>query len=350
MKQQRSRGFTLIELLVVIAIIAILIALLLPAVQQAREAARRSQCKNNLKQIGIALHNYHETYNRFVYRKGGTAEPTNNNNLSNRNRKSGFIPLLPFMDQAPMYEQISAGDATMAPGGPCGWCSWAVWNIQVPGLICPSDTYVPANAQGNTTYAFSIGDSINATVSGTQVRGMFAYRTCYGLQHVTDGASNTVFMSERVRANFGIGGNQRPLAIEGTQTGLATVNTSPGICLAEVVNGAYVNPATVKGRFGSVWTDGQPERVAFNTVLPPNSPSCVNDANANADSNGGVYSASSRHTGGVHALFGDGAVHFISENIDTGNLGAPEVTSGPSPYGVWGAMGSKAGGDIVGSF
>ena len=106
-----AAGFTLVELLVVIAIIGILVALLLPAVQAAREAARRTECNNNLKQLGLALHNYHDTHKAFVYRKGGTTGGTTAQ--SNQGRRSGFISLLPFMEQTPMYEQINAGDAAI---------------------------------------------------------------------------------------------------------------------------------------------------------------------------------------------------------------------------------------------
>src|SRR5579863_732782 len=113
------RAFTLIELLVVIAIIAVLVALLLPAVQQAREAARRSQCKNNLKQLGLALHNYHDAYGCFPFECGGTTDPpgasghtTGGNNWS---RLSGTVVLLPFFDQAPLWNQIAGGGQ---PGGP----------------------------------------------------------------------------------------------------------------------------------------------------------------------------------------------------------------------------------------
>src|SRR5512143_367601 len=101
---RRRSAFTLVELLVVIAIIGILIALLLPAVQAAREAARRSQCTNNLKQLGLALHNYHDTHQMFVYRKGGTTGGSATQ--SNQGRLSGFIPLLPYWEQRPMYDRI----------------------------------------------------------------------------------------------------------------------------------------------------------------------------------------------------------------------------------------------------
>src|SRR5436190_20896556 len=146
---RRTRiGFTLIELLVVIAIIAILIALLLPAVQQAREAARRTQCKNNLKQIGLALHNYHDVFRRFVGRRYGTTGmwnfsngPTNGNRSHNSGRITGWIALLPYADQAPMFNRIQAGDKTLsppiAPNGPRGDHNWDVWNQAPVGLQCP---------------------------------------------------------------------------------------------------------------------------------------------------------------------------------------------------------------------
>src|SRR5262245_47381867 len=120
----KRRAFTLVELLVVIAIIGVLVALLLPAVQAAREAARRTQCNNNLKQLTLALHNYHDTYLFFVYRRGGTAGATTL--LGNQNRLSGFIPLLPFLEQQPMYENIRAGDPTTTPDPtpPQGQTAW----------------------------------------------------------------------------------------------------------------------------------------------------------------------------------------------------------------------------------
>lgn len=348
----RSRsGFTLIELLVVIAIIAILIALLLPAVQQAREAARRTQCRNNLKQMGLSLHNYHDVFGVFVYRKGGTGAsnpPFRNNN----ERRSGLISLLPYFDQGPLFNSIQAGDATTGPGGPAGWESWAVWDVTLPALHCPSDTY--ATPRSSTSYMFSIGDTVNGARDSTQVRGLFAFRTCYGVRDVTDGTSNTIAISERCRGNTNGPITNIPV-IEGIAYGMTPgLSASPISCRTTAANGRYTF-ATVKSKAGSRWMDGQPEFVGFNTVLPPNSPSCDEEAASagNGDGINVLLPPTSRHTGGVHALMADGAVRFINENIDSGNLGTGPATgqpSGPSPYGVWGALGTKSGGEVTGDF
>ena len=349
----RRAAFTLVELLVVIAIIGILIALLLPAVQAAREAARRSQCVNNLKQLGIGLQNYNDVHGCFPFGKGGTGYCSGwNAPTGNCSRVSGFIPILPFIEQQATYDQIrsggnSAGDTTKlaSPFGPPGWYGWVNWNVQVASLICPSDVRpVPTTGQvGNNNYAFSRGDSINNNRDATSTRGMFAYSHTVKLSMVTDGTSNTIAMSERIRDNFGIGTRPKVNIKNGTAISISNINTNPGVCLTTATGLYYNDPANVKGRFGTLWTDGQMERCGFTTVLAPNSPSCVNNNNVNADSTSGAYSPTSNHPGGVNGVMVDGSVRFISDNINTGNLALPEVSIGPSPYGVWGAMGSKNG-------
>ena len=356
MSQLRRRGFTLIELLVVIAIIAVLVAILLPAVQQAREAARASQCKNNLKQIGIALHNYHETYGSFVYRKGGSSGLGSDTTRfsGNYNRRSGMVSLLPFMDQASMYQKIEDGFPGAGPGGGAPWSGWTGYNQNIAGLRCPSDPGFNYS-KGICNYAFSMGDYVGAANrDSTNVNGLFATNTTYGIRDITDGASNTLAFSERVAARFGANGKANADVREGILMNVGAINTNPGACLGAAVailsNGRYTNTANVKGKFSSEWADGQPEIVAFNSILAPNGPSCINDTNGNADGAINLMTASSFHTGGVNCLMADGAVKFIGNDIDTGNLSVASTLGGPSPHGVWGGLGSKAGAERVPEF
>jgi prepilin-type N-terminal cleavage/methylation domain-containing protein len=361
--RHRQRAFTLVELLVVIAIIGILVALLLPAIQAAREAARRTQCNNNLKQIGVALHNYHDVYKSFVYMKGGTNGYGHGSRLDgNYNRRSGIVSLFPFMEQAALYDSIQAGDPTTSPipvppGGAAPWSGWTGYNQSIKGLRCPTDTGIRV-AKGVCNYAFSRGDYIGVD-SGTgrdsvDGNGLFASQQTYGFQDVTDGTSNTIAFSERVQASFGRNGKANPSIQEGCLTEVASITTNPGSCLAAAIaistGNRYTTWNRVKGKFSSTYCDGQPENVGFNTVLSPNSPSCGNDNNNNSDCAVSLLSASSYHPGGVLCLMTDGAVVFISNNIDTGNLGVATARGRVSPYGVWGALGTRNGGESVGNY
>lgn len=356
-------GFTLVELLVVIAIIGILVALLLPAVQAARESARRSQCTNNLKQFGLALQNYHDVHNSLPSRQGGTSACTGPAYLNgNCTRASALVALLPYLEQQAAYSIIQGGGygSQVIPAfGPATNILWYGWEIQPVVFLCPSDPRgvphpvpsmtIGSGIWGEQNYAFSQGDTITQNGVGTDIRGLFPYTTTVRYSGITDGLSNTIAMSERLRVSFGAGSGARVRATQGDF--IATFITgsfpqvSPGQCLAVASDGYYTTPAQVSGLFGTMWADGPVRRCAFTTVLPPNSPSCVSVDNNGNYSGSGVYAPSSMHPDGVNGLMTDGSVRFISEVIDTGNLAWTEVSSGPSPFGVWGAMGSKSGGE-----
>lgn len=356
----RDNGFTLVELLVVIAIIGILVGLLLPAVQAAREAARRMQCSNNLKQWGLALHNYSSTYNCFPTRSGGTevGSTANSKFNSNRGRLSAFIPLLAFIEGGNQFQLIAAGDAVHPPQGPEAWAGWAPWNTSPSVVRCPSDSGY-TNATRTNSYALGLGDMVESLMHGvsSQARGIFSprgSRTVYRFRDITDGTSNTIAMSERLcqqstpfraSAPVTVTANQvdRLLATHTRVSGL--INT-PSLCYAAANGNFFVNGAQVQARFGIAWQDANPMYVGFNNVLPPNSVSCA-DGGINGDSVHLVMPPASRHTGGVNAVFADGSVHFVSNSIDTGNLNARQTVSGPSLYGVWGAIGSKSGGEVA---
>jgi type II secretory pathway pseudopilin PulG len=355
-----------VELLVVIAIIGVLVALLLPAVQAAREAARRMQCSNNLKQFGLALHNYHDTYKAFPPRRGGSAGGGNTARFDgNYDRKSAFIFLLAFIEQQPMADQVASGNVVdtngnrIWPGGPAGWygnANWAPWRTQINSVICPSDKPVLGGNNAKNSYAFCIGDSPGEiaannnrfNVAASTNRGMFTgSQRCRRMGDISDGTSNTIGMSERVwSGNFGIRAAAGEDVRTATATGVATVITNPGTCMAQATGKRFVG-VSIKARFGAIWSDGQAERVGFNTILPPNAPSCVSDSDVNADSQGGVLNAASYHPGGVSTVMMDGSVRFVSETVNCGNIAAPYVVAGPSPYGVWGALGSIEGGESV---
>ena len=357
---RKRRGFTLVELLVVIAIIGILVGLLLPAVQAAREAARRMQCSNNLKQLGLAALNYESSYRKLPYRKGGS----NTANLSNKGRRSGFIAILPFIEGGNMYQAIEAGQPpAIPPGGPEGWTGWGPWNVSPGFMKCPSDPSATLVGRYNS-YAMSIGDSMGRwqwdLQDNNNVRGMFAPNSyAFAMGAVTDGTSNTLMYSERLIATAGYSqefGNNGPsnntsIRHNSTVAQVANVHANPQTCRA-AMNGQYLN-AGVKhqGTWGGNWQDGQVMYVAFNTVLPPNAPSCVHTITW-GDGEPVVLPPTSNHTGGVNASRVDGSVQFISSSIDSGNstIGSPTWgEQGASPYGVWGALGSKNGGEVSAS-
>jgi prepilin-type N-terminal cleavage/methylation domain-containing protein len=325
MNRCRSRrAFTLIELLVVIAIIAVLIALLLPAVQQAREAARRTQCKNNLKQLGLALHNYHDNFKGFPMGKSSpNAAPPSSGSMSMHPR------LLPFIDQAPLYNTIDFNHGSTHANNA------AALATNITAFRCPTDPdRMPLLAGGRNNYYSNTGTGIlndlpSIVVGNVQYgmpipNGVFYKDSFTRLGHITDGTSNTAMMSER---RLGDGSNGLSTRETDTfQPGTYPNTTDEARDQCRAVN---VGDLTKQGKSngGVPWLSPDHTTTYYYHVLTPNDLSCMYPPGRIATT------ANSMHTGGVHVLLCDGAVRFISTNID---------------LNTWRGIGTREGGEILG--
>ncbi len=356
-------GFTLIEVLVVIAIIGVLVAILLPAIGAAREAARRMDCNNRLKQVSLAMSNYESVYGKYPTSRRGSLYSDDP-----YARVSGLIPILPYMEQQALYEKLEGSISythvastsfsfnslcllnlfpstwMMCPAPPSSSSTVQIepWLDQLDPLRCPSDPRREYPGEmGYTNYAFSVGDTIVDNANG-KTRGMFEASTYRRLRDVTDGLSNTIFLSE-----IKVDGEM----IEWLDDSMLTVPTNYSkISRANLSVVANTPPAAPEffGR-GRRWVDGAPIFTAFNTILPPGDVS-ANHRDAD-DLTYGNFAAGSYHAaGGVNCAFGDGSIRFITAQIDCGDLSQPAPTGSDrknSPYGLWGSMGTIAGDEVL---
>jgi len=308
--RSRKRAFTLIELLVVIAIIAILIALLLPAVQQAREAARRTQCKNNLKQIGIALHNYHDAFGAFPFGWGGTRPASGSPGYS------AISQLLPYFDQGNLYNTINFSL-------PLNDAANNTARLQeIPMLRCPSDFNNPQpQAGGAINYMGNKGSSI--LWQAPPQNGVFVYLDSIKIRDITDGTTNTAAFSERLLTDGNNGIVSPDSDVFLAMTNPNTPDEAIQMCYAVDIN----NPANQFPLFmGAPWINGQH---TYLHVDVPNHRSCGFFPTK------ATMPPSSHHEGGVHLLLCDGSVRFVSENID---------------LALWRGIGTRSGGEVLGEF
>ena len=374
-------AFTLVELLVVIAIIGMLIALLLPAVQAAREAARRSQCSNNLKQLAFALHNMHDVHKQFPsYNYQRTFPNPFQQNVSIteqrwRENHSWLTPLPPFIEQNALFAMIEENNSQGLLGSDNvrRYCNpWQVRNpntdegtgetpwmrkYQISTFLCPSDGGQGHLDLARTNYRGNNGDFWHNPERDPRPhnRGLFSdgrfFVATFG--SLIDGSSNTVAIAEAVIADASnvskiLGGFSISIGDGGSvdNTGIPSRCRSAGVSGELTSNywGRDSDPGTAL--IGGRWA-GVDVYTIFHTVLPPNSPSCGSGGD-HADGRR-IISASSRHSGGANTAMCDGSVRFVSQTIDTGNLDAQIGFGheGRSLYGVWGAMGSREGGDSV---
>jgi|SaaInlStandDraft_2_1057019.scaffolds.fasta_scaffold42396_2 prepilin-type N-terminal cleavage/methylation domain-containing protein len=336
MLHRRGRdAFTLIELLVVIAIIAILIALLLPAVQQAREAARRSTCKNNLKQIGLGLHNYHSTHNTFPQGKvvGRPSYP----GCPGWIHGSGFswrVMILPFMDQAPLYNRNvkpNVGIHTCGPFGSGGSRRLELLRTLQPAYLCPSDNSRFVGSEKPSNYAGVVGNNPNSHRDNGAAgqEGLLSYRGSR-LRDCTDGLSNTAAVGEIYRGVLFNRYSGGPSNVSGQRCKWWAAES--GFCGADTFNppnAAHPGRANNAGQTAPNNGPGN-DAACLNGGPGPcaDQVSWVDDLNA---SEPGARGVSSAHVGGSQILFGDGAVRFVSDNVsiaiwrNTGTMSGGEV-------------------------
>ncbi|QEG20777.1 DUF1559 domain-containing protein [Mariniblastus fucicola] len=351
--QKRHRvAFTIVELLVVIAIIAILLAMLLPVMRTGvPEAARRTQCMNNLRMIALANLNYESAQMQFP---AGTGIESLQD-VGSSGKLSGLVAILPFIEQNELYEQITKpstiGGNTYPACPPLYDDGVPHWKVRVPEFYCPS-VVVDDNRHLPSHYGLCIGDRARNIASSDSKRGAFNGAMQIDFDDVSDGSSNTIMAGEIGKHSGSMA--EQPFAINQP----SSILENPTECLTLIEDNGdrwSFSPDIQLGQIGrgSHWADGRAGVALFNTILRPNSPSAAVNGSVGVD---GIYSASGPHPGGVSVAFLDGSTHFIDSEIDAGNSSAPTPTApqmamnAPSPYGVWGSLGTINGGEVVGEY
>jgi prepilin-type N-terminal cleavage/methylation domain-containing protein len=350
MKSRRS-AFTLIELLVVIAIIAVLIALLLPAVQSAREAARRIRCTNNLKQFGLALHNYHEAFSCFPFGKGGdymSVLP----NAPVYARWSTHSQILGFMEQVPLFNAINFNLPPETPDVSLTGMSFeppyldpnrensTISRVTIDMFLCPSDPASGGAWPAGNSYMINEGgwlcdacEQYPPMVGDSGMpRGPFYNRSFVRMSSLTDGSSQTAFFSEKRRGQ----GTPDPKSdLFGMNNAMSMLQTYQQCTNMDT----SMMPMILTSRMGAAWAVGAMTCIEYNHVSQPNTRSCgammggMMMSGPTAMVNMAVQiPPSSYHPGGVNVLIGDGSVRFMKDS---------------TALNVWQALGTRNGGEVI---
>jgi len=358
-----AKAFTLIELLVVIAIIAVLIALLLPAVQAAREAARRAQCTNNLKQLGLAVHNYHSSYNSLpayvIFLGPAGADPANNGQNNNNGwgwDASWAVSLLPYVEQSPLYNSFNFSISADSP------VNTTVTYNALATLICPSDAskqrpdypWAPTNYRSNYGIPGVIrlwaGTIVpNYTSNPAQWWGVDSNLAYFGFEGVTDGTSNTALFSEKLmgaalpQVTVNVSSPYAPrtaFPFTGDWTQYNTGNTTLALSYMQTCNSL---PGTQVANPDSNWGNGFSWALAnpwnfllngYNHSNTPNKLTCLWTADQGGEWGGvvGLITATSSHPGGVNVTMTDGSVKFVKNSIG---------------IQTWWAIGTRNGNEVL---
>jgi len=381
MRPRVQRAFTLIELLVVIAIIAVLISLLLPAVQSAREAARRAQCINNLKQIGLAMHNYHSSIDTFPQGKSQSADQAGYSD-------KGYAGWTEWSAQAELLQYMEGSTQSNAINfSYCGGYNYGqvvnstVWGSLIKSFLCPSDNNAAQSAPGSGTgqpgsnsYRGSIGTTTANYWSGVTnsagyascqpdpffgappgctafSTGTFCYFTSFGLRDMTDGSSNTVAFSESLIGATGGNAGSRNNSVTGVSgatgasvpdasgyLGTTILTTALQACSSAYTTAWQTNTNTSVAN-GNRWGWGAMSMTLFNTVVTPNSKqyawnSCRMSCGGCGPDDSIFSNAQSNHPGGVNVLFSDGSVRFVKDSVQ---------------QQAWMALGTRGNGEVVSS-
>jgi prepilin-type N-terminal cleavage/methylation domain-containing protein/prepilin-type processing-associated H-X9-DG protein len=337
MTESNRRGFTLIELLVVIAIIAVLIALLLPAVQAAREAARRAQCVNNLKQIGLGLHNYHSANNTFPM---GVSFTYGNY----WGQWSAQALMLTYLEQQALYSSCNFSLALDDGNARNGTNSNSTVNRTVISFfLCPSDGNAGRTSGNLNSYFLSEGTTaLTPSTNPYHTTGLFTFQYAYSIAQVLDGTSNTVAASEGL-----VGPPTNVLTAGQTYMNVGEPTTSdawltltagqqaPGTTIPSTLAQCMTNPGGLQNTRGNQWANGDTNYTMFNTIVPPSSSQYK--FGACKSGGGGVddaeyVNANSNHSGGCNVLMADGSVKFVKSSIS---------------WATWWGLGTKAGSEVI---
>lgn len=354
----RFRSTSLTDLLVLGVCGMVAASLLALQVQDRRSTARRSQCSDNLRKLGLAFHNYHSAYKIIPPGSGGTSFGSESEPLrGNANRLSVFVALTPFYEEQRIWESVSnplaQAGKTFPPMGPVPWYpseQYAPWGMRSKTLACPTDPDV-AKFPRASSYVINYGDGVVSVgapidfelapyvIDRASTRGAFIRQHPLRFRDFLDGLANTLLLSESKIAGAKLAKGVPGLALDPSQCIVAAAK--PG------------QTFWPDGR-DACWADGSLRSVGFQTILPPNSPSATSDVGELE----GVISASSHHADGVHVLFCDGMVKFARNSIDAGKSNLASVATptkgqayappgSESPYGLWGAIGTRASAETV---